>query len=433
MAALDTLKAFWILGVFLSTFLWLPTHLFSGRPNSPGVIRIAGNWARTVLCVTILVFLLSSLRVLGAITVVLLFLGTIAVSWFRKRAGRPRHLLTNLQATTVSIMRRVESRSLGLFLPRRRPPSARSPWGLRVTPWLKVLEGRELLGACFVVVLGITVVLRTEHAVRELRFDQPEQYSALLRARELMLNVHPAGRPFVFPAVIAVTSLLSSTDPMQVTRFMAPLIGLFVVLATGLLIQVSTRASVACVAAIYCLGATVFPPARDQAGVAISVAEKIESVFSGSAANIRARPEFAFGMLFLLLALTFLADWHRNLRGWDSLLDFACCLLLTGIVSQVLLLVLVMAAGVLLLRPMAGLLAFAMLGYGLVACATLFTGITIPDEMGTILPVAAAVLVGCLLALIESALVARAGKRAEATLLAACLCVAVIWLRPQRL
>jgi len=219
---------------------------------------------------------------------------------------------------------------------------------------------------------------------------------------------------------------------MQVTRFMAPVIGLFVVLATGLLIQVSTRASVACVAAIYCLGATVFPPARNQTAVAISVTEKIESVFRSSPATVRAKPEFAFGLLFLLLALTFLADWYSNSRGWDSLLDFACCLLLTGIVSQVLLLVLVMAAGVLLLRPMAGLLVFAMLGYGLVGRATLSNDITIPDEMGTILPVAAAILVGCLLALIES-VVARAGRRAEATLLAACLCVAVIWLRPQRL
>src|SRR6266566_4393219 len=433
MPALDTLKAFWILGVFLSVFFLLPTRLFPKRPNAPRVMRIAGNWARTVLGVTTLVFFLSSLRVLGAITVVLFFLGVIAVSWFRKSAGMPGRLLTIFEATTLKIIRQVESRSFGLFLlPRKRPPGS-APWGSRVNRWLRVLEGRELLGACFIVVLGITVVLRTEHAVRELRFDQPEQYSALLRARELMLNVHPAGRPFVFPAVIAATSLLSSADPMQVTRFMAPVIGLFVVLATGLLIQVSTRASVACVAAIYCLGATVFPPATDQAGVAISVTEKIESVFSGSPATIRARPEFAFGMLFLLLALSFLADWHRNFRGWDSLLDFACCLLLTGIVSQVLLLVLVMAAGVLLLRPMAGLLAFAMLCYGLVAGATLSTGITIPDEMRTILPVAAAILVGCFFALIESALVARAGKRAEATLLAACLCVAVIWLRPQRL
>src|SRR5436853_237325 len=318
MLALDALKALWIIGVFLAVFLWLPTHLFSGRPNSPRVIRIAGNWARTVLGVTILVFLLSSLRVLGAITLVLLFFGAIAVSWFRQSAGMPRRWLTNLQAATISILRQVESRSFGQFLLPRKlsPTSARPPWGLRLNSWLEALEGRELLGACFVVVLGTTVILHTEHAVRELRFDQPEQYSALLRARELMLNIHPAGRPFLFPAVIAATSLLSSTDPMQVTRFLTPVIGLFVVLAAGLL-----------------------------------------------------------------------------------------------------------------LRPMAGLLAFVLLCYGLVAYATLVTGIPIPDEMGTILPVAAAILVGCFLAFLEAQLLARTGRRAGTVLLAACLCVAVIWLR----
>src|SRR6266699_3406078 len=265
MPALDTVKAVWILGVFLAVFLWLPTRLFPERPNSPRVIRIAGNWARIVLCVTTLVFLLSSLRVLGAITVVLLFLGAIAVSCFRKNAGMPRRLWSILQASTIHVIRQVESRSFDLFLLPRKgsPTSARPPWGLRLNRWLKALEGRELLGACFVVVLGTTVVLRAEHAVRELRFDQPEQYSALLHARELMLNVHPAGRPFVFPAVIAATSLLSGTDPMQVTRFVTPAIGLFVVLATGLLIQVCARGGVACVAAMYCLGAAAFPPASN--------------------------------------------------------------------------------------------------------------------------------------------------------------------------
>jgi len=435
MPALDALKAFWILGVFLAIFFWLPTHLFRDRPNSPVVIRIASYWARTVTCVTVLVFLLSSLRVLGAITVVLLFFGAIAFSWIRKNTGMPGRLLTILQASILNVLRQVESRSFGVHLqPRKRRPSLVSPpWGLRVSRWLSILEGRELLTVCFLVVLGTTVILHTEHAVRELRFDQPEQYSALLRARELMFNVHPAGRPFVFPAVIAVTSLLSSTDPMQVTRFLTPVIGLCVVLATGLLIQVSTRPGVACVAAIYCLGATVFPPAKNQTGVAISLTDKIERVLNGSPATIRARPEFAFGLLFLLLALTFLVDWYRNSRGWDSLLDFACCVLLTGISSQVLLLVLMMAAGILLLRPMAGLLAFAMSCYGLTAGATLSGGITISDEMRTILPAAAAILVACFLALIESGLVARTGRRGETALAAACLCVAVIWLRPQRL
>jgi hypothetical protein len=215
MLALDLLKGFWILAVFLALFFWLPTHLFAARPTFPRVMRIAGNWARIVLGVTILVFLLSSLRVLGAVTAVLLLASAVAVGWFRQRAGVPLHLLAKLQAITIEILRQVESRSLGLFLPARKhsPTAARQPFGLRLGSWMKAIEGRELLGACLVVVLATTVVLGTQHAVGELRFDQPEQYSALLRARELMLNIHPAGRPFVFPAIIAATSLLSSTDP----------------------------------------------------------------------------------------------------------------------------------------------------------------------------------------------------------------------------
>src|SRR6266566_2737918 len=384
MPALDAVKAFWILGIFLCMFFWLPTRLFSGRPNFSAVICMAGNWARMVLCVTIFVFLLSGLKVFGAITVVLLFLGAIIVSWFRKRTGMSRRLLTNLQATTINLIRHFESRSFGRFLVpgKSSSRSARPSWASRVEPWLKMLEGRELLGASLVVVLATSAVLRTEHAVRELRFDQPEQYSALLRTRQLMLNIHPAERPVVFPAMIATTSFLSSTDPMQVTRFLTPAIGLLLVLATGLLVQVSTRAGVASVAAMYCLGAAGFPPAINQTGAAVSTTGKMETIFSASPATIRPSPE--------------------------------------------------LAAGVLLLRPMAGLFALVMLCYGLVAWASLSAGIHIPDEMRTILPVAAAILVGCALAFIKAPLVARTGRTTATVLLAACLGVAVIWLRPQR-
>src|SRR2546429_8062465 len=97
----------------------------------------------------------------------------------------------------------------------------------------------------------------------------------------------------------------------------------------------------------------------------MSAMEKIESVFTGSPATMGARPEFALGLLFLLLALAILADWYRNSRGWDSLLDFTCCLLLTGIISQVLLIILVIAAGGLPLWPIAGPLPFGVVGFGL--------------------------------------------------------------------
>lgn len=235
MPALDALKALWILLVFLIVFFWLPAHLFLGKPDSPKVIRVAGNWARAVLCVTILVFLLSSLRVLGAVTGVLLFLGAIALGWIRKRVGTNRTLLMTLQEAVINIIQEFEARGLGRFLLARKPSflSDTRSWRFRLNGWLRIVEGKELLTACFIVAVGTTVILRTEHAVRELRFDQPEQYSALLRAREFMLNLHTAGRPLVFPAIIAATSLVSGADPTQVMRFLTPVIDLSVVLAVG--------------------------------------------------------------------------------------------------------------------------------------------------------------------------------------------------------
>src|SRR5215472_16762685 len=116
MIVADTLRAFWIIAVFLATFLWLPTHLSSSRSNSPMVLRIAGNGVRGMLCVAISVFVLSSLRVFGAVTVVLLFLGMPVYGWFRKRAGVPRHGLARLQEIALNIIRRIESRSFSKFL-----------------------------------------------------------------------------------------------------------------------------------------------------------------------------------------------------------------------------------------------------------------------------------------------------------------------------
>src|ERR1700739_2138355 len=141
MLALDALKAFWIFGVFLAMFCWLPARLFSRRPNSRRVLLIAGNWVRAVLGVTVLVFLLSSLRVLGVITVVFLLGGTIGVCWIREGPGMPHSLLASLQAATINLIRRVESRSFSLFFPasKRSPTSARQPWRLRANAWLRAL------------------------------------------------------------------------------------------------------------------------------------------------------------------------------------------------------------------------------------------------------------------------------------------------------
>jgi hypothetical protein len=431
---LDALHASWILVAFLFAFFWFPARLFSRRPNGALVMRIAGNWVRMTLCMTVAVFLLASLRTLSAITVIGLLGAGLATAWLRKHDGTTRSVTMSLRTTTLRILRNVESRSFGLhLLPRlRRPVSASSRLVLCVNHWLSVWENRKMLVASFVVVLMLTGALSSEHALRELRFDHPEQYATLLRARELMLESHSGGRPFVFPALIVTTSLLSGTDPMQVTRFLSPVLGILVVLAVGLLIHACTRMGVASVVGMYCLGAAAFPVARNDAAVATSAMQKIESLLRYPQAMTRASTEFELGLVFLLLALAFLADWSWNSR-WDCLLDLFCCLLLLGIVSQFLLLIFMIPAMVVLIRPAGGLVTFVPACYVPAAYATLSTGSTVPNEVFALLPVAASIAVGCCLALTEATIVARAGRTAETILLIACLGIAVIWLRPHRL
>jgi hypothetical protein len=98
--------------------------------------------------------------------------------------------------------------------------------------------------------------LKPAHPVRELRFDRPEQYEVLLRGRELT-NLHAHDRPLVFPSVIATIAFVSSTDAMQVTRLLSPLLELFILLAAGLLFHLCTRGTVATIAVIYCLGSNL--------------------------------------------------------------------------------------------------------------------------------------------------------------------------------
>ena len=434
MRALDVLKSSWILVIFLVTFFWLPARVFYARRSAGSVMGIAGNWARIVLAVTIAAFLLAGLRVFNATTVVVLLGGGIAANWLWQQAGTHGSVLAGLQTFTLAIIRKVEARRFGLYLaPRGSRTVTNSQWRFRIHRWSRMVERQGVLLACLAAVLVTTAILRSEHALRELRFDQPEQYRALLGARELMLNALPSSRPLIFPALVATTSLLSAVDPMEVARFLSPMVGVLVVLAAGLLIHVGAGRGVAAIAAMYCLGA-FFPGARADPVVATGPVQKLADLFGGSLTITRASTEFELGLLFLMLALASLSDWYSNLRGWDSLLDLFCCLVLVGIVSQFLLLILMIAAAVLLLQRAAGLMALVMVCYGLAAYATLSTGSTIiPNEVFMILPVAAAIAIGCFLALIEAPLVARAGRAGSVALLAVFFGIVILWAKPHRL
>jgi hypothetical protein len=422
---LDAFRAAWILIVFLLVFLLFPAYAFSSRQNSSTALRVAGNFARGLMMITITALLLANLKLFNTATVILLFLGATVIIWVRKRARTSRNWLTALQEATIGLVRLIE----GQKIVRHAGPAdtATQPGSSR---WARALQGRELLVAGFTLVLITTAALDFEHPFRELRLDRPEQYEVLLRGRELMLNLHTHEPPVVFPSVIATIAFLSSSDPMQVTRFLSPALELFIVLAAGLVILICARGAVAAIAVMYCMGAAALGLARNDVAVPVSTMEKLESIFRISLTRTRATPEFEIGLLCLLLALAFLADWYRGSRGWDSLLDAACCLVLVGVVSKVLLLACVMAAGAVLLRPVLGMIVFTLTSYGLAVYATFSGRFGVPSEVQLMLSVAAALALGCLLGLIETMLMTSLGRVAEGVLLLACMAMAIVWFRP---
>ena len=433
MLAADVLKALWIFVIFLGIFFGFPTRLFYARTNAGWIMAMAGNWARIVLGATIAVVALAGLRVFNATTVIVLLVGGIGMSWLRRRAAAHDSMSVALQEFTLGIIRWVETWQLGALLaPRSRRVAANSSRSARFHRWSPTIERHGVLLACFAAALTITVVVRSEHALRELRFDQPGEYGALLRARELMLNMNAAGRPLIFPALVATTSLVSAVDPMEVTRFLSPVLGVLLVLAAGWLVHVCAEMGIATLVVMYCLG-VVFPITIASPALNPSPLSKLAGVLGGSSTPARGDTEFQLGLLFLILALALLADWYANRRGSNSLVDVLCCVVLVAIISQFLLLVLMLVAAVLLFQRKAGLVVLFLVCYGLAAYAILAADSTIvPNEVFVILPVTAAIAMGLLIAFIEARLTIGVGSAARLVVLIVCLGIIVFWAKPQR-
>jgi hypothetical protein len=425
MQAIDALRAIWIIAVFLCVFIAFPAYIFPVREPSTTVARTAGNFVRSLFLVTLVGLVLTKLRIFNVTTLVVLLVGALLFAWVRKHSKISRDWLRGLQDFTIGVVRLTEGQSPS------GPTRANVSRQWRAPRWYTAFEGKGAISAAFVVVLIAIAVLYFAHPLRELRLSQPEDYESLLRGRELMVNLQGTQRPLIFPAVIATIAFLSSMDPVQVTRFLAPLLELGVILAAGLVVRVCTRGIVAVMVAIYLLGTAAFQPTGSEGVVPISMLEKLEFVLGSSLARIHGSPEWEIGLLCLLLALAFLAGWREDSLQRGLLADIACCVILLGMVSQFLLFLCVMAAAVVLLRPILGIIVFVLMCYGLALYRLLSVGIAIPNEAQLILPLATALGIACLLGLLETKLITPNGKTAEQLLLVACAAGAVLWSHPR--
>ena len=426
MRVLSALEAAWVVFIFAAVFFAWPAFVFRWNSNPDMLLRITGNFVRTLLCVSIASFGLSHLDALNTISILLLFAGVATLSWLLTTAKSLDW--KSIQRSAIGAVRQMENWSYTLhLLPRERPRIFVSAYQ-SARPWPRLLRGRVLPTLSLLTVLVMIGILSWQHAVRELRLDEPAEYGALLQSRELTLGVRSGTRPLLFPSMIATTALFSGRDAMEVARYLSPLTSLFVALAVGLFVYTFSQSSIATAVAIYCVGAAAFPAVTNGLVPTDSIRERVLDILRTSPAEIRPGSEQGLGIVFVLLGLVFLAHWTEHTNSWQPLADVACCLILATLVSNIFLLLLVGAAGALLVRRWCGLIALVLALYGAAIYAEMARQSN-SGEVRALLPVAAAIGAGSLLAFVESRFPARESA-CEMALLGGCVIAALVWFRP---
>ena len=426
MPVLSILEAAWILFTFTAVFFAWPAFVFRRHSNPNTWLRQAANFVRALAFVSMASFGLSHLGAFNTISMLLLFAGAATLSWFFTTAKSLDW--KSIQRWVIGVVRQAENLSYTRrLLPPTRPRilTAYQP----PNPWPRLLRGEALPTLSLLTVVVMSGILSSQHAVRELRLDQPAEYGALLRSRELMLGLHSESRPLLFPSMIATTSVFSGRDATEVARYLSPLVTLCVALTVGLFVYTFTGSSIATAVAIYCVGAAAFPAVTNGMVTTDSVRGRVLDIVRTSPAEIRPGPELALGIVFVLLGLTFLADWTEHPKKWEPMADFGCCLILTAVISSVLLLLLLGGSAALLVRRWLAPIAVVSLLCG----AAIYADLSQRSNLGgvrALLPIAAAIEAGALVALIGSRLSGTLRFAGEMPLLVGCLIAAILWFRP---
>ncbi|MBL8150183.1 MAG: hypothetical protein JNN15_09685 [Blastocatellia bacterium] len=107
-----------------------------------------------------------------------------------------------------------------------------------------------------VLILAISFTVRFDRPLSEMRLGHPESYAALLNARQIVAGDR-AGID-IFSALVAAISLISSCDPIQVVRFLPPIISLLTLMMLFLIVKRLTDSTCAALVSLFTVGAYIF-------------------------------------------------------------------------------------------------------------------------------------------------------------------------------
>ncbi|HEY9648546.1 MAG TPA: hypothetical protein V6C88_19355, partial [Chroococcidiopsis sp.] len=260
----------------------------------------------------------------------------------------------------------------------------------------------------FTLILGFTLLLRYEYPLLQLRFSDPEAYPTLLAIRQILAGgrfIPPAAT--VYTAIAAALSLLGSVDPMQVMRFLSPLLSVVTVLSVGYLVYRLTRHSGAAIASLFSLGAYVFTvpesiPETLPLGMQHLMAG-FQQAFNQGLVQQWMGTEPSLGALFVVLSLIQIQTvmHHRRRRAaWVSAL---CCVAIATLASPAFIILIGVGSLGLLIHPWLALALLTASWIGLAGVDIVLSNLDLSSILTTVY-LSLSLLVGLGFAVIERSL-----------------------------
>jgi hypothetical protein len=406
---LDSITALWITALSILLLIELPNKILSQAKPLPPTDRVIESLSKSVLLIVVGVLILSTLSLFNWFTLVFWYISGLLIFQliydYQKTLGQIQlwwnsslYLLFDIldqQVSWLSVQKDIRSHLIS--------------WQKRIFQNGNQTAGvrSEFLPAliALTIILSFTLFLRYEHPLLELRFSHPDAYQTLLTTRQILTGkTVPSHTPPVFVSLTAVLALLGAVDPLQVVRFLSPLVGVALVIAIGYGIYALMRSGAPALVSMLSLGAYWFTCSWDIPDYLPSWLQQYLGILITqlNAGLIRqwtgTDPEL--GAMFLVLALTQL---NRGLheRHRSAWVGAGCCSAIVALTAPSLLLLIVLGYLGLIVsqRWTLGMIALVWLGLGLLT--PLLNHSSLLQPFLITLPVALSLLCGCIFALLS--------------------------------
>jgi hypothetical protein len=258
---IDWLTAVWVVAISIILFFWLPSKSCSILKEDSYDSQIVGYWSPILLVAIAGVLGLSALHFLNWLTLALLYSSSLVLNSLECYGWRAKKHCQQLYQNWLFSL--VDALDRGLSFKNLEKTIWETWQALKqqFVCYLQTLAIHPGIPSVLALtgILSFALFLRWEHPLLELRFTHPDNYRTLLVTRQILAGDAPETNYLpVFSALAVVLSLLGSIDPMQVIRFLGPILGMLMVLSVGYSVRVLSKNGSAALVAMFSLGAYLF-------------------------------------------------------------------------------------------------------------------------------------------------------------------------------